>query len=207
MFAKPQGLILASASPRRSSLLSRLGFKFEIVPADVDESVRENETPGQYVDRISDLKCRTISENRPEALVLAADTSVIFNNQIIGKPTSRENAIEILSMLSGNSHTVITGMSLRHANSGRSITQREETVVQFGKMDSDEIGNYVDTGSPMDKAGGYGIQDDIGSLFIDSIDGDYYNVVGLPLRRLYLCLKESFPDFEYDIHFSHIKGI
>jgi len=164
------------------------------------------EEPKDYVTRMSDSKCRVISEKFPDHIVLGADTVVVLDSEIIGKPKDEEDAMEILSRLSDRQHSVFTGITLRHSQSSRLITESVETLVKFAKLSSEEISSYVSTGSPLDKAGAYGIQDDLGSLYVDSIQGDYYNVVGLPLRTFYICLKEHFPEFEL-ISTSHISSV
>ena len=136
----------------------------------------------------------SISHDHPEALTLGADTVVLLNGEVLGKPRSEAEARSMLGRLSGATHTVCTGLALLHPSSGRSVTGNEATQVTFAELSDEEIAGYVATGSPMDKAGAYGIQDDYGALFVSSIDGDYHNVVGLPLHRLYRMLTQHFAD-------------
>ena len=131
-----------------------------------------------------------MARQRPGTLVLGADTVVVLDSEVLGKPTSKAAARETLGRLAGRSHTVYTGIALIHG--GRCVTAHEATEVTFGPLAEAEIAAYVATGSPMDKAGAYGIQDDLGSLFISRIEGDYFNVVGLPLHRLYRTLLDAF---------------
>lgn len=186
--------ILASGSPRRKHLLDQLGATFEVRVSHVDESFDAGLTPARIVEQIARRKVREISRNHPEALVLAADTIVVLDNTILGKPEDEAEAIATLRRLRGNRHTVYTGLALAHEASGRTVTTHEETAVFFAEMSEEEICAYVATGSPMDKAGAYGIQDDRGGLFVQRIEGDFYNVVGLPLHRLYQVLKHEFSD-------------
>ncbi|MEX0747908.1 MAG: Maf family protein [Rhodothermales bacterium] len=186
--------ILASASPRRRKLLTQIGIDFEVRPSEVDETPPPNLSPEDIAATLALKKAQDVAASRPRALTLGADTIVVYEGTILGKPDGTDEAVRMLGMLNGRTHTVYTGIALVHPASGRSLTSVEATRVTFGKMDANEIASYVATGSPMDKAGAYGIQDDRGALFISRIDGDYYNVVGLPLHRLYRMLKEHFTD-------------
>ncbi len=186
--------ILASGSPRRKQLLEQLGLDFTIQVSDADESFDPAWSPPDIAMRIATRKVEAISKLNPDALTLAADTIVVFGNEILNKPETPAEAVSMLSRLSGNKHQVYTGLALAHPKSGRQISAYEETDVYFSDMSSSEIEQYVASGSPMDKAGAYGIQDDRGALFVSRIEGDYYNVVGLPLHRLYKAIKESFSD-------------
>lgn len=186
--------VLASRSPRRRRLLDQIGLDFDVDVSDVDESVVMHAAPSLLTETLARRKAEDVARRRPDALTLGADTVVVFHGQIMGKPADTSEAIEMLRQLSGNTHVVYTGIALLHPWSDRAHTASEATRVTFGEMDDDEISAYVATGSPMDKAGGYGIQDDRGALFVERIDGDYYNVVGLPLRRFYCTMRESFSD-------------
>ena len=183
-------LVLASASPRRRALLAHLGLAFRTEPADVDESWPEGLDPGPAAEEVAGRKAGAIQA--PGALVLAADTVVVLDGIVLGKPRSPEHAAETLRRLSGRTHRVVTGLAL-HLD-GRGVTSHEQTAVTFAPLSKPEIEAYVATGSPMDKAGAYGIQDDAGALLIERIDGDYFNVVGLPIRRLYQTLQAFAPD-------------
>ncbi len=187
-------LILASQSPRRRRLLERLGMDFTVQVSPAEEVIPSDADPATIVQTLAVDKATPVAAQRPDALTLAADTIVAWDNTILGKPKTPDDARSMLSMLSGATHTVHTGIALLHPASDRHTTATEATQVEFGVLSDDEIDAYVSTGSPMDKAGSYGIQDDVGALFVEGIHGDYYNVVGLPLRRLYLTLRIHFPD-------------
>ncbi|MCB0718520.1 MAG: septum formation inhibitor Maf [Bacteroidetes bacterium] len=187
-------LILASASPRRSDLLRQVGLRFRVVPSNVDEDSVQFLDPQTMVRELALMKAKAVAEAFPDALVLGADTTVVLNGMVVGKPTSASDARAILSNHSGKEHIVYSGFALVHLQSGRTVSDVASTRVKFGLMSSSEIDTYVDSGSPMDKAGAYGYQDALGPLFVESISGDYYNVIGLPLRALYLALRAHFPD-------------
>ena len=187
-------LILASASPRRKKLLEQLGLDFIVQASDVDESFEAGTPPDSIVRTLAQTKAEAISQQYSDALVLAADTIVVLEDDILGKPTGNREAAQMLTRLSGKTHTVFTGIALIHRPTSRTITAFESTRVTFAPMTQDEIQQYVATGSPLDKAGAYGIQDDQGALYIERIEGDYYNVVGLPVHRLYKTVCEYFGD-------------
>lgn len=187
-------LILASSSPRRKILLEALHIPFEIQVADIEENRLPDEHPADMVTRLSRMKAQAVSSVQKTALVLAADTMVLLDDQVLGKPVDKSDSIQMLQRLSGRSHTVLTGFSLVHEESKRASTAVESTLVTFDEMSEEEIVEYVETGTTLDKAGSYGIQDDRGSLFISRIDGDFFNVMGLPLNRLYRLLKSDFGD-------------
>ena len=186
--------VLASQSPRRRRLLERLGFEFTIHVSPADEVIPPGAVPADIVQTIAADKADPVARAHPSALVLAADTVVAHDGDILGKPQSDDDAAATLRRLSGTTHTVFTGIALHHHETDRVVTAVEATDVTFGPLTDTEIAAYVATGSPMDKAGSYGIQDDLGALFVDRVEGDYYNVVGLPLRRLYLTLRDCFPN-------------
>jgi len=187
-------LILASQSPRRRDLLDQLELTFTVRVSPAEEVIPEGEPPDVVAQRIATQKAVPVAAQHPTALTLAADTIVVHDTDILGKPTSKRHAFEMLRRLRNTTHDVYTGVSLIHPASDREVTCYERTRVIFGAMDSAEIDAYVASGSPMDKAGGYGIQDRMGPLYIERIEGDYYNVMGLPLRRLYTTLKSDFSD-------------
>ena len=188
--------MLASQSPRRKKLLSQIGFIFEIIPSNTEEIITSN-NPIDIVNELSLQKAKDVATSVSNALVIGADTIVVLNGTVLGKPKSEEEAISILSMLSAKVHSVFTGVSFVITNSDKKISSThsffEETKVQFSSLSKSEIQSYVASGSPMDKAGAYGIQDDWGSLFVERIEGDYYNVVGFPLNRFYQELKKIEP--------------
>lgn len=186
--------ILASQSPRRRTLLSQIGVEFHVHPSDAEEVWDDTLSPDGAVERIALQKAEVIAPLYPEALTLGADTVVVLEGSVLGKPVDAEEAASMLLRLSGATHTVFSGIALIHPASGRLVTAHAATQVTFSSLSLDEIQRYVATGSPMDKAGSYGIQDDHGALFVERINGDFYNVVGLPLQRLYQTIRTTFED-------------
>lgn len=172
-------LILASGSPRRKELLTQAGYRFEVRPAEIDEAVRADESPMAYVTRLAREKAEAVFAQRtgaPELVVLGADTSVVVDGIILGKPRDAEDAARMLRMLAGQTHQVITGVSVVTAE--RVETAAEVTMVEFLPLSETEIAAYIATGEPMDKAGAYGIQGRA-ARWIPRIQGCYFNVVGL----------------------------
>jgi septum formation protein len=182
-------VILASSSPRRQQLLHQMGAEFTIIKPDVDEQVRDNETPQELVERLSLEKASAVDPGRESGVILGADTIVVLDGDVLGKPTDVEEAHRMLGRLSGRTHTVYTGFALIDIATGTRHVDHERTEVTFRTLREDEIAYYVGTGSPLDKAGAYGIQDDFGAVFIERIVGDYYTVVGLPLTKVYTALR------------------
>ena len=183
-------IILASASPRRRELLEQGGIPFTVIPSQAEEKIT-TEQPGQVVEELSYLKCSDIYEKSlGDVLVIGADTVVASEGKILGKPSSQKDAVKRLQSLQGREHEVYTGVTImaREGNENRKKTFHEKTKVVFYPMSDEEIRSYVNTGEPMDKAGAYGIQGK-SAVFIKEISGDYNNVVGLPLARLYQELK------------------
>jgi septum formation protein len=178
-------LILASSSPRRAELLQAAGIDFTIRAAGLDETLRPDESPHDYVARLSREKARAVI--RGDELALGADTIVVINKEIIGKPADAEEAGQILRALSGQWHEVLTGVTLARAD--RVLSAVSSTRVKFAELSDAEIEWYVSTGEPMDKAGAYAIQGHA-SLFVESIEGSYSNVVGLPMRLTYQLARE-----------------
>lgn len=185
-------LILASQSPRRSKLLTQIALKFEIIPSSIDESEHPlHINPDEYAGQLSLKKAQEVASRLDyPSIVLGADTIVSLDNAILNKPTDAADAVRMLNMLSGNTHVVYSGVSLVESGIGRSVTEVKATKVTFRKLEQNEIEAYVAAGSPLDKAGAYGIQDDIGAVFISHIEGCYYNIVGLPLEMLYSMLNK-----------------
>jgi len=181
-------LILASASPRRADLLAAAGFEFEVRPVEIDEQPREAETPADYVLRLAREKAAAASP-ASGAVVLAADTSVVVDGQILGKPVDDEDACRMLRLLSGREHEVLTGIAIRH--DGREASAVASTWVQFLPLTAEEITWYVASGEPRDKAGAYAVQG-LASRFVAQIRGSYANVVGLPIALVYKLLIEAF---------------
>ncbi len=183
-------IYLASKSPRRRKLLKQLGIRFKSFSVDLNEEILDGEHPVQTVKRLALHKSETALKKVRSGIVITADTIVVLNKKIIGKPVNRTDAFRILSKLSGRTHTVYTGFVIADKITGKQIIGYERTSVTFRKLSPKEIKDYIATGSPMDKAGAYGIQDDFGAVFVKRIDGCYYNVVGLPLAKLYKSLLE-----------------
>lgn len=189
-------IVLASRSPRRKKLLQQLGLIFEIFPSKAEEIPSTN-APNEVVVELAHQKAVEVAHHSPGALVIGADTIVVLAGKILSKPEHPQHAIEMLQALSGRTHTVYTGVSFVKTSNDGKITEKhsfyEETKVSFSKLSQAEIEKYVATGSPLDKAGAYGIQDDWGSVFVNRIEGDYYNVVGFPLNRFYNEIKHFEP--------------
>lgn len=183
-------IYLASKSPRRKKLLKQLGINFKSFSVDLNEEIFDGEHPAQTVRRLALHKSEAAVQKVENGIVITADTIVVLNKEIIGKPQDEKDAFKILSKLSGKTHTVFTGFVVKNLNNGKSIVDYEKTKVTFRKLSAKEIRDYIKTGSPCDKAGAYGIQDDFGAVFVKRIDGCYYNVVGLPLSKLYNSLIE-----------------
>ena len=179
-------VILASQSPRRRELLGLTGLDFIIRVADIDETMDPGKPPFDEVSRVSRLKAQAVAR-KPGDVVIAADTIVVCEGQVLGKPRNEEDAFRILSLLSGRSHEVMTGMTVLRGD--EIVTHTEVTKIHFRPLHPEEIRAYIATGEPMDKAGAYGIQGGA-ALFADGMDGDYYNVMGLPVCRLGMILRE-----------------
>jgi septum formation protein len=182
-------LILASASPRRAQLLRQVGLNFTVQPVNIDEQ-HNGRKPVLFVTEISSEKALTVARSFDNAIIIAADTIVVLDDKILGKPSDPEDAQNMLRSLSGRMHEVITGYTIIDRPSNYTLVDYEKTYVWFRNLDPMEIESYVASGSPMDKAGAYGIQDDFGAVFVRKIDGCYYNVVGLPLAKVYQDLKQ-----------------
>jgi septum formation protein len=181
---------LASKSPRRKKLLKQLNIKFKVINVHVNEARKNGELPSAMVKRLSEAKMAEAREKIKDGIIITADTIVVIDYKILGKPKNRMDAEKILRKLSGRTHTVYTGYSVFNSSNNKFITDYEKTNVTFRKLEYKEIKEYIAAGSPMDKAGAYGIQDDFGAVFIKKINGDFYNVVGLPLSSLYDSLKK-----------------
>jgi septum formation protein len=177
-------LVLASASPRRADILRAAGWDFEILPANADESLRVGEDAVRYVERVALDKARAIAPQFPGGMVVGADTTVVIDGQILGKPQNMAEARKMLRALEDRWHQVLTGIAVMNCSSAQSAVAHEVTQVKFATMTDAEIDWYATTGEPLDKAGAYGIQG-LGARFIERVEGDYLNVVGLPLRLLY----------------------
>lgn len=182
--ARPPKFILASASPRRSDLLRMLGLPFQAVPSDVSEAIDAPLPPAGHVLEISARKARAVARTFPDALVLGADTVVALEGDILEKPADETEAVRILTRLSGKTHRVYTGLTLVDTADGRTLSDVAVTEVTFRPLEPDEIHRYVQTRDPMDKAGAYAAQGRA-AVFIESVSGCFYNVVGLPLALLW----------------------
>jgi septum formation protein len=176
-------LILASGSPRRKELLTAAGWEFEAVTAGVDETLHAGEDPATYVQRLAKSKAEAVAARLSNGLVLGADTTVVVHDQILAQPVDDEDAKRMLRLLSGKWHEVLTGVALVRVG-GESRVAYETTRVRFAEMSERELDWYVSTGEARGKAGAYGIQGAAG-LFIEEIEGDYFNIVGLPIRLVY----------------------
>ncbi len=176
-------LILASKSPRRYDLLKQMGLNFEVIPSKIEEDFAQGESPREHVVRLAEAKAIEVGNRYPDCCVIGADTIVYIDGQILGKPGNQEEALEMLRLISGKEHRVLTGVSVRHLKKGKGECETVETAVRVKTLSQAEMDWYVRTGEPFDKAGGYGIQG-IGSFMIESINGSYTNVVGLPLCEL-----------------------
>jgi nucleoside triphosphate pyrophosphatase len=176
-------LILASSSPRRAEILTAVGWPFETVTAGVDETLNPGEEPAAYVQRLARQKAEAVIALRKTGLVLGADTTVVVENNLLGQPRNDDDARRMLRLLSGKWHEVLTGIALMRI--GReTMVDFERTRVRFAEMSEAEIDWYVSTGEPNGKAGAYAVQGSA-ALFIKEIEGDYFNIVGLPIRRVY----------------------
>ncbi|HEX8692463.1 MAG TPA: Maf family protein [Longimicrobium sp.] len=177
----PPPIILASQSPRRAELIARLELTFDVLPADIDESYREGETPPAHAERLAREKAQAIAKTHPHALVVGSDTIVVVDGDVLGKPRDRAHAVEMLRRLSGREHEVCTGVAV--ARGERVESGLERVRVRFRALDERACEEYVATGEPMDKAGAYGIQG-FGSAIVEGIEGDYFAVMGLPVVRM-----------------------
>ena len=178
-------LVLASGSPRRAEVLTAVGWPFEIIVAGIDESLKPDEDAVAYVQRLGRSKAETVANKIERGLVLGADTAVVIDAEILGQPRDDEDARRMLRLLSGKWHEVLTGVALvRVAAETTTHVDYERTRVRFAEISAEEIDWYVGTGEPSGKAGAYGVQGRAG-LFVKEIQGDYFNIVGLPIRLVY----------------------
>lgn len=180
-------LLLASGSPRRAELLRAAGFTFDVQPANVDESRHDGETPERYARRVSEAKARAVLPIARGRIVLAADTIVVVDNQILGKPVDQNDALRMLRLLSGRRHEVLTAVTV--ARDAEVLTHVEVSGVEFASLSDDEMAWYVASGEPADKAGAYAVQG-LASRFVTRIEGSHANVVGLPVALVYTMLRE-----------------
>ncbi|MDQ1856820.1 nucleoside triphosphate pyrophosphatase [Chryseobacterium sp. WLY505] len=182
-------LLLASQSPRRKELLSSLGFEFEVVKIDCEEIIPENIKIEDAAAYLSDLKASAFRNLEPGEVLLTADTVVAIDNQILGKPKDEQDAFTMLQSLSGRTHQVYTGITIKTAN--KSVTETDVADVTLDKLSDEEINYYIQNYKPFDKAGSYGVQEWLGMAKITSLTGSYYTIMGLPTHLVYKILKES----------------
>lgn len=185
----PEKLVLASKSPRRAEILTAVGWEFEASAADIDETRLPSEAAVTYVKRLAQTKAETVAQRTGTGLVLGADTVVVIDQEVLGQPRDDDDARRMLGLLNGRWHEVVTGVALMHRGPPSQILiDHETTRVRFAELSAAEIAWYVATGEPQGKAGAYAIQGR-GALFIEEIQGDYFNVVGLPVRLVYELLR------------------
>ena len=185
--------VLASKSPRRKELLGNIGYEFQVMESDFDESqVSKELEPELYVKELAMFKAMSLVKNVPyDTIIIGADTVVVHEGKILGKPLGRGEAIDMLRSLSGSVHYVYTGVCAVRSNDAKCVAQCEVTAVHFRELDDSEIEYYVDNYSPYDKAGSYGIQEYAG-VFVSRIEGDYFNIVGLPVSRLHNIIRTEY---------------
>ena len=176
-------LLLASQSPRRKELLEKLGYEFEVIKFSCDESFPSDLHSAEVAGYISEKKANFYQDLKEDEVLITSDTVVVFNNEILGKPKDREEAFQMLQKLSGNTHEVFSGITIK--SNKKTITKTDKALVTFADISEDEINYYINTGSPFDKAGGYGVQDWLGMAKISKIEGSYYTIMGLPTHLVY----------------------
>jgi len=176
-------IVLASASPRRRELLALTGLSFTVDPSSYEEELVPAVKPRLLACRLSSEKARAVAKKHRNALIIAADTFIVYRDHLMGKPHTEKEALRMLCILNGRSHSVITGFTIVDTVTGKSLSKSVETKVWFRKLTKRELASYVRTGEPLDKAGAYAIQG-LGSLIVEKIEGDYFNVIGLPLSSL-----------------------
>ena len=182
-------IILASASPRRRELLEKIGLRFKVEPSNYEEDIHSRLEPHKLAQKVSLEKAEAVASKHKNTIVIAADTFVVFGGQILGKPHTEKEAREMLEAISGKSHSVITGFSIIDTCKNKALSKSVETKIYIRRLTSAEIDAYVKSKEPLDKAGAYAIQG-LGAVFVEKIEGDYFNVIGLPLSALTEALKE-----------------
>lgn len=182
-------VILASASPRRKELLEKIGLRFEVEPANYPEDTHSGLEPHELARKISLEKAKAVASKHKNAIVIAADTFIILGGRILGKPHTAKEAHKMLETINGQPHSVITGFSIIDTGTSKTLSKSVETRVYIRKLTPAEIDAYVKSKEPLDKAGAYAIQG-LGAVFVEKIEGDYFNVIGLPLSALTEALKE-----------------
>ena len=184
-------VILASASPRRKEILQNTKLNFDIQKSDIEEVILENESPEDMVVRLAYEKAYDVAQKNKDKLVIGADTIVALDNEVLGKPKDKEEAYQMIKKLSNKTHKVITGISLINISHGMVVNDYVVSLVTFKDLSEDSIKDYINTNESLDKAGAYGIQG-YGALLVKNIQGDYFNIVGLPISRLSDLLKNHF---------------
>lgn len=184
-------IILASKSPRRREILENTKVRFSVKESQVDEIIKANESPKETVMRLAYEKALDVANDNEESLVIGADTIVVINNQILGKPKNEEEAYDMIKLLSGKTHYVITGFALINLSLNKKVIDCEVSQVTFKELSEECIKDYLNTKESLDKAGAYGIQG-YGGLLVNNIQGDYFNIVGLPISKISDCLKDHF---------------
>lgn len=184
-------IVLASKSPRRREILENTKVRFSVKESQVDEIIKANESPKETVMRLAYEKALDVANNNEESLVIGADTIVVINNQILGKPKNEEEAYDMIKLLSGKTHYVITGFALINLSLNKKVIDCEVSQVTFKELSEECIKDYLNTKESLDKAGAYGIQG-YGGLLVNNIQGDYFNIVGLPISKISDCLKDHF---------------
>ncbi|MGL4911371.1 MAG: Maf family protein [Romboutsia sp.] len=184
-------IILASASPRRKEILENTNVKFDIIKSEIDEVILDQELPPEVVMRLAFEKAMDIASKNEDSLVIGADTVVVLDNTILGKPKDEEDAFDMINKLSGKTHQVVTGISLINLNVNKKIIDYVVSNVKFKDLSKEDIIDYIKTNESLDKAGAYGIQG-YGALLVEEIQGDYFNIVGLPISRLSDLLRKHF---------------
>ncbi len=182
-------IILASASPRRKELLEKIGLRFEVEPSNYEEDMRSELEPHELAKRVSLEKAKAVASKHKNAIVIAADTFIVFGGKILGKPQTELEAKKMLQTINGQSHSVITGFTVIETDKNKALSRAVETKVYIRRLTLEEIDAYVKSKEPLDKAGGYAIQG-LGSVIVEKIEGDYFNVMGLPLSAITESLKE-----------------
>ena len=184
-------IILASKSPRRREILENTKVRFSIKESQIEEIIKDNETPKETVMRLAYEKALDVANNNKESLVIGADTIVVIDDQILGKPKNEEEAYNMIKLLSGKTHYVITGFALINLTLNKRVIDCEVSQVTFKELSDECIKDYINTKESLDKAGAYGIQG-YGGLLVKNIKGDYFNIVGLPISKISDCLKDHF---------------
>ncbi len=191
-------MVLASSSPRRRVLLRQLGLRFTVHPSRIPEEFLQHHSPEENARRLAIAKAHEVARRYSHALIISADTVVVLGRRVLGKPETTAEAVRMLRMLSGREHTVITAFAIVDCRSGALVSGTERTKVKFRTLTRSEIKSYVASGSPMDKAGAYGIQDDYGAVFVEKVNGCFYNVVGFPLMKFHLTFRKFLRRLHYD---------